>query len=517
MSKPSSRGLKLRELRRMRHSNLRAVPPTAERPLPSSVETERVILGVVLLDNATLPQVLEHLRRDDFYVDAHRRILNRMIALFEKGIPVDPITLREELSRSGELEQVGGPSYLAGLIDGVPQLRNLEHYVKIVSEKSKIRRLLSISSQITADCFEQQDNSAEIVDAAVEALADVGGAPRNGHGRAAMQLESATESMMRAASDAQVAPAWEGLLNAGDLAIVTGLPGSGKTILAANLGLTVAIRAPEYLGRAVEISGPVVYVNVDMPAKRFRKRLAMMCAALPFPPSAGRLDQFHSTTTSLRLLAAGDFRMLSAALARVRPALFVIDALGFLHTADESQSHEIVPVLERLKDLRNTFEMTVLVLAHDRKDGRTLLGSVMKAAVADTILRCRELPESDGLRFTIGHGDKVRDMARVRPFRVRLDARTYWLSLEESPKGAGGRPPKVQTVDVEAILAAGPIRGQAVLVERLKARTGCGERQAQAVIARGRELGLIHVDDSTGRDQPRIYTLAKVEVRKRPF
>ncbi|MBI4468670.1 MAG: replicative DNA helicase [Acidobacteria bacterium] len=146
---------------------------TSDRSLPSSVETERSILGVVLLDNTTLPQVLEFLHREDFYVDAHRRILDKMIALFEKGQPVDPLTLREELSRSSELDQVGGVRYLGRLIDGVPQLRNLEHYARIVREKSMLRRLILASHQIIGDCFELEEDSAEVMTRAQQSILQI--------------------------------------------------------------------------------------------------------------------------------------------------------------------------------------------------------------------------------------------------------------------------------------------------------------------------------------------------------
>lgn len=144
-----------------------------DRSLPNSIETERSILGVVLLDNTTLPQVLEYLRKDDFYVDAHRRILDKMIGLFERGQPVDPLTLREELTRSGELEQIGGMGYLGRLIDGVPQLRNLEHYARIVRDRSVLRRLILASHQIIGDCFELEEDSGEVMTRAQHAILQI--------------------------------------------------------------------------------------------------------------------------------------------------------------------------------------------------------------------------------------------------------------------------------------------------------------------------------------------------------
>jgi replicative DNA helicase len=137
------------------------------------VETERSILGVILLDNSTLHQALEVLNRDDFYLDSHRRIFEKMIMLFEKDRPIDPITLREELERAGELEQIGGISYIASLMDGTPYLRNIEHYAKIVRDRALLRRLIIASNQIISECFEQEDESDLILDKAERAILDI--------------------------------------------------------------------------------------------------------------------------------------------------------------------------------------------------------------------------------------------------------------------------------------------------------------------------------------------------------
>lgn len=144
-----------------------------ERSLPHSVETERSILGAILLDNSTLHQALEVLNCDDFYLDAHRRIFQKMITLFEKDRPVDPITLREELERTGELDQIGGVSYIASLMDGTPHLRNIEHYAKIVRDRALLRRLIITSNQIISECFEQEDEPDLILDKAERAILEI--------------------------------------------------------------------------------------------------------------------------------------------------------------------------------------------------------------------------------------------------------------------------------------------------------------------------------------------------------
>jgi replicative DNA helicase len=141
-----------------------------ERSLPSSVDAERSVLGSILLDNRLCNQAMEVLRPDDFYLDAHRKVYEKMISLSEQGRPIDPITLGEELRRVGEFEQVGGGSYVAGLIDTIPRLENIEQYTKIVKDKATLRRLIATSNQIIASCFEQEQDTAQIIDHAEKSI-----------------------------------------------------------------------------------------------------------------------------------------------------------------------------------------------------------------------------------------------------------------------------------------------------------------------------------------------------------
>jgi replicative DNA helicase len=147
-----------------------AADPFLERSLPANLEAERCVLGAILLDNRLCNQAMEILRREDFYIESHRKIYERMVSLSEQGRAIDPVTLREDLSRFGEFEAVGGAAYVAGLIDGVPRLENIEQYAKIVKGKAVLRRLISTSNQIIATAFEQEDEPDRIIDAAEKAI-----------------------------------------------------------------------------------------------------------------------------------------------------------------------------------------------------------------------------------------------------------------------------------------------------------------------------------------------------------
>ena len=117
---------------------------------PSSLDAESAVLGAILLDNDVYKQVAEVLISEDFSHDGHRRIFARMAALGQEGVGIDPVTLTEELVRTGELEAVGGPSYMASLTEGLPRSVNAIHYASLVKEKA-IRRKVMRAGQTLID------------------------------------------------------------------------------------------------------------------------------------------------------------------------------------------------------------------------------------------------------------------------------------------------------------------------------------------------------------------------------
>src|SRR2546423_9401881 len=104
----------------------------AERSLPHNLEAERSVLGAILLHNDAFNLAAEVIDSTDFFRDAHRRIFDKMVKLVERGDAIDLVTLKEELGRSGELEEVGGPAYITALVDGVPRSTNVNHYARSI-------------------------------------------------------------------------------------------------------------------------------------------------------------------------------------------------------------------------------------------------------------------------------------------------------------------------------------------------------------------------------------------------
>src|SRR3984957_8139083 len=142
-----------------------------ERPLPQNVEAERSILGAILLDNNAINPAIEKLKPEDFFHDHHRRIYQQMIVLGEAQLAIDLVTLTEQLTRVGELEAVGGVAYVSQLMDGVPRITNVEHYARIVKEKSLLRDLIHATSAIQQQALEAEDDAEAILDRAGNSIA----------------------------------------------------------------------------------------------------------------------------------------------------------------------------------------------------------------------------------------------------------------------------------------------------------------------------------------------------------
>src|SRR5207245_8268469 len=130
----------------------------AERTLPHNLEAERSVLGAVLLHNDAFNLAAEVIDANDFFRDAHRRIFDKMVKLAERGDAIDLITLKEELGRSGELDEIGGPAYIAALVDGVPHSMNVAHYARIIKEKATLRSLIFSANKILATAYEAEED-----------------------------------------------------------------------------------------------------------------------------------------------------------------------------------------------------------------------------------------------------------------------------------------------------------------------------------------------------------------------
>ena len=145
----------------------------AERVLPHNDEAEQTVLGCLLIDNEISYQIMSELKADDFYTEAHKIIYGAMMELFTESKPIDFVTLNDKLTRDGNLERAGGIDYITMLTNVVPSTANAKYYVDIVKRDSTLRSLISASTKIIENAFEN-DTEEPTLQLAEKLIFDIG-------------------------------------------------------------------------------------------------------------------------------------------------------------------------------------------------------------------------------------------------------------------------------------------------------------------------------------------------------
>jgi len=137
------------------------------------MEAEQSVLGSMLLDKEAVAAAVEQLKGEDFYSDAHKEIFSGIINLFDRGEPVDLVTVTDELRQRGTLEGVGGVTYISDLSMAVPSTANIQYYIRIVKEKSLLRKLIQAANEILQESYEAQEEIENIIDHAEKRIFDI--------------------------------------------------------------------------------------------------------------------------------------------------------------------------------------------------------------------------------------------------------------------------------------------------------------------------------------------------------
>lgn len=251
--------------------------PTLQKLPPHSIEAEESILSALLLDNSTLLDILEILAPENFYRTAHQKIFAAISELFAKAEPVDLVTLTNILRDKNQLEEIGGAAYLARIVDTVPSAINVQHYARIVRDKSSLRRLIAKANDITQHCYEDGGDLDEVLDFAESAVFEIS---EDKHQAAFHPISKIIESNIDALEERQgkkalvtgVATGFTQLdhktsgFQGSDLIILAARPSMGKTALALNIARNAAI----------DENVPVAIFSLEMSKESLSERL--LCA-----------------------------------------------------------------------------------------------------------------------------------------------------------------------------------------------------------------------------------------------
>ncbi|HEV8714241.1 MAG TPA: replicative DNA helicase [Candidatus Binatia bacterium] len=381
---------------------LRKVPP-------QSLDAEESVLGGVLFDTHALDRVIEVLSVDDFYRASHRKIFRAMLALSEKGEPIDLITLSDLLKSRGELQDIGGATYLAELADKVPSAANISHYARIVREKAVLRSLINVCNEITSRCYNGQEDIEPFLDEAERLIFDVSEKRVRPSffkmGDLIMDTIKTVERLFERKELVTGVPTGfldldrlTAGLQPSDLIIVAARPSMGKTAMVLNIAQYVALHA----------NTAVAIFSLEMSKEQLVLR--MLC-------SEARVDNAKVRTG---YLGERDFPRLAMAAGRLAEApiyiddtpaqnvlelrakarrlkreanigLVIIDYLQLMRglTAQENRTQELSEISRSLKSLAKELNIPVIALSQlnrqveQRADRRPMMADIRESGAIE--------------------------------------------------------------------------------------------------------------------------------------
>ena len=255
-----------------------------DRVPPQNIEAEQSVLGAMLIEKEAIPKVMEILRDTDFYREAHRVIFNAMLELYNKNEAVDMITVTEILKRDNKLEDVGGIAYVTSLANTVPTAANVTYHASIIEEKSILRQLVSVSTQIASMGYEANDDVKNIIDSAESKILEISNRKKTADftpiNEIVLDSFKSIEALMGNKNGLTGLPTgFEDLdnltsgLHGSDFIILAARPSMGKTAFALNVVQNVAIRAAKKVGGAPKT---VAFFSLEMSKEQLVQR--MLCA-----------------------------------------------------------------------------------------------------------------------------------------------------------------------------------------------------------------------------------------------
>ncbi len=362
----------------MAAEELRKIPP-------HSIEAEESVLGGVLIDNTALDRAIEVLIPEDFYRDAHRKIMRAMIELSERHEPVDLVTLTDALRGRNELQDVGGASYLAELTERVPTAANVAYYARIVKDKAILRTLIETSADIATRSYEAPTDVEAFLDHAEQqifALSERKTRPSFFRVRdividsmkAVEQLYERRELVTGVPSGFVDLDKKTAGLQPGDLIIVAGRPSMGKTAFALNVAEYAALEAKTGVAIfSLEMSKEQLVFRMLCSQARVdqSKVRAGYAAQRDYPKLAIAADHlseapiFIDDTPALSVL---ELRAKARRLKRERDAnlgLIVVDYLQLMRgsASADSREQEISGISRSLKALAKELSVPVMALS----------------------------------------------------------------------------------------------------------------------------------------------------------
>jgi replicative DNA helicase len=379
---------KLTRSGRSRRAELREMRDPSGRIPPQAVSIEQSVLGAMLIEREAIPRVIEILREDTFYTSRHQKIYTAMLSLFERGNPVDLITLTEELKRRGELEEAGGAYYLTEVTTKVATAANVEYHARIIAEKSLLRKMIETMTGLIGQAYDPGADAFDLLDTAESEVFRI----------SESQLRRAASSMNEVLKDTlarlEAIHGREGGITGvpsgftrlddmtggwqpSDLIIIAARPSMGKTALSLALARNSALHPEQPV--------PVAYFSLEMSAQQLAQRLLTSEARVD--AQAARTGRLHDDDWPRLARAAGRLSAapifiddtpglsvleLRAKCRRLKAehniGLVIVDYLQLMHGSNNNnrnsnREQEIAQISRSLKSLAKELNVPVIALS----------------------------------------------------------------------------------------------------------------------------------------------------------
>jgi len=357
--------------------------PTTERSLPHNLEAERSVLGAILIHNEAFNVAAEFIDTNDFFRVAHQQVFEKMITLSERGQAIDLVTLKDELGRSGNLDEVGGAAYIAGLADGVPRSTNVEHYARIVKEKATLRSLIQSAGRILSKAYEAEQDADTVLDQAEQEIFSIAedrihagfvsiGELAQGSFTTIEQLQEHKGLVTGVPSGFVDLDNLTSGFQASDLIIVAGRPSMGKTSFMLNAAQHVGTKTDKTVGFfSLEMAKEQLFMRMltteaEVDAHRFRggflseRDYGQLSVALE---RLAKANIFIDDTAALGVLE------MRAKARRLKAEhgldLLIVDYIQLMqgHGRFENRTQEIASISRALKGLAKELSVPVVALS----------------------------------------------------------------------------------------------------------------------------------------------------------
>ena len=309
---------------------------------PQNIEAEVAVLGSMLIEEDAIARGIEFLAPEAFYKEAHRKIFQSVINLFNENKAVDLLTLTESLEKEGTLDEVGGPPYLAFLTTAVPTAANLTHYARIVREKYILRHLITNATRIITDSYDATQEVDALLDRAEKAIFDITGRKFSGgvvplKDLIRNQIETIDRLYQRKEHITGIATGFHEFdtqtagLQSSDLIIIAARPSMGKSALMTCIA--------EHVGMVVK--APVAIFSLEMSKEQLIQRMLCSCARV----------NAHKVRTGF--LAQSDWPNLTSAAAKLSEAPIYID---------DTPGISVLELKAKARRLKAQFDIKLLIL-----------------------------------------------------------------------------------------------------------------------------------------------------------